>query len=85
MIFIIIYKSWSVNFDSFEKLTIFGYSKVNLRNFFYFDTFAAAVFFAANRRLSAKKFGRTVHCHAFLVWCLNFAKPIFRNNPCYML
>ena len=54
MIFIMIYKSWSVNFDSFEKLTIFGYSKVNLRNFFYFDTFPAAVFLAANRRLPAK-------------------------------
>ena len=50
-----------------------------------FNTFAAAVFFAANRRLPVKKFGRTVHCHAFLVRHPNFAKPIFHNNPCYML
>ena len=49
------------------------------------NTFAATVFFAANRRLPAKKFGRTIHCHAFLAWRPNFTKPIFRNNPCYML
>ena len=50
-----------------------------------FNTFAAVVFFAANRRLPAKKFGRTVHCHAFLVRHPNCAKPKFHNNPCYRL
>ena len=75
MIFIIIYKSWSVNFDSFGKLTIFGSSKVNLRNVFIVK--CCLLNFGFKHKVSSREWSNLVHFLNQLNWTNNLSPKKF--------